>query len=178
MKYLTPELLARFQADDEGAALKAHDEWDEAGERYRAEWKSLREKFPRQAVSLRERFYLHDARVLLAAARSRFFTVVLQLDADNGGLQIEYKLAAPVILTPHPEIAEDCPLEWLYDEFDVLEKDSVTVFAHSILFTDGSELRLVFHNLQWKHYPRAMFVGSGMTPGGIASVALTGLVGA
>jgi hypothetical protein len=178
MKYMTPELLARFQADDEGVALKAHDEWDEAGERYRAEWNSHREKFPRQVVSLMERFYLHDAKVLLAAARSRFFTLILQLDADNGGLQIEYKLAAPVVLTPHPEIAEDCPLEWLYDEFDVLEKDGVTVFAHSVLFTDGSELRLVFHNLQWKHYPRAMFVGSGMTSGGIASVALTELVGA
>jgi hypothetical protein len=152
-------------------------QWDEAGERYRMEWKSLREKFPRHAVTLMERFYLHDARVLLAAARPRFFTLVLQLDADNGGLQIEYKLAAPVVLTPHPEIAEECPLEWLYDEFDVLENDSVTVFAHSILFTDGSELRLVFHNLQWKHYPKAMFVGGAMTSGGIASGALTELAG-
>jgi hypothetical protein len=178
MKYMTPELLARFQAEDEDIALKAHDEWDEAGERYRAEWKSLREKFPRHVVSLMERFYLHDARVLLAAARPRFFTLVLQLDADNGGLQIEYKLAAAVELTPHPEIAENCPLEWLYDEFDVLEMDGVTVFAHSILFTDGSELRLVFRNFQWKHYPKAMFVGGATTSGGMASGALTEMAGA
>jgi hypothetical protein len=178
MKYMTPELLARFQSDDEGVALRAHDEWDEAGERYRAEWENLCEKVPRHAVSLMERFYLHDAKVLLAAARPRFFTLVLQLDADNGGLQIEYKLAAPVVLTPHPEIAEDCPLEWLYDEFDVLEKDGVAVFAHSILFTDGSELRLVFHNLQWKHYPKAVFVSGGTTSSGMGSGAFAELAGA
>ncbi len=169
MKFLTPDLLARFQSEDETTALRAHDEWEEAGERYHVELDSIRNKLPANAVSLMDRFFLHDARVVWVGSGDGALVFVLMLDGDGGGLQLEYDLAEPATLTPHPELAEDSPLEWLYDEFTLA--GDAAVFVHSILFTDGSELRLAVNALRWRHFPRARF-------GGAAPVRLAELVAA
>jgi len=159
MKYMTPELLARYQSEDADTALQAYEQWEQAGERYRAELSVVRRQLPESAVELMDRFRLHDARVLWAGIGDGALAIVLLLDGEEGGLQIEYDLAAPAAVTPHPEIAEDCPVEWLYDEWGLTDGDGGGSFVHSILFTDGAELRLVFRNLRWRHFPRSMFVG-------------------
>jgi hypothetical protein len=159
MKYMTPELLARYQSDDEGAALKAYEQWEEAGDRYRAELLAIRPRLPQSAVDLTNRFALHDARVLWAAVGGDTLVFVLRLDGEGGGLQLEYGLAEPATLITHPGIAEDCPLEWLYDEFALAAEGEGAPIVHSILFTDGSELRLAFTELRWRHFPKTMFLG-------------------
>ncbi len=156
MKYMTPELLAQYQSEDADTALQAYEQWEQAGERYQGELSELRRQLPESAVELMDRFRLHDARVLWAGIGDGALAIVLMLDGDEGGLQIDYDLAAPAAVVPHTEIAEDCPVEWLYDEWGLTDGGA---FVHSILFTDGAELRLVFRGLRWRHFPRSMFVG-------------------
>lgn len=159
MKYMTPELLSRYQSEDEGVALQAFEQWEQAGDNYRAELQSLRQKLPQEAVDLIDRFPLHDARVLFVGVDPTAVVFVLMLDGDGGGLQLEYDLMEPPALTLHPEIADACPLEWMYDELS--EADGH--FVHTILFSDGSELRLAFRSIRWRHYPKAMFVGDPLS---------------
>jgi len=164
MNYMTAELLARYQSENDSASLEASEQWERAGERYRMELEGVREQLPGAALELVDRFNLHDARVLWVGLGEGALVFVLMLDGDGGGLQLEYDLAQPAMLTPHPEIAEDCPLEWLYDEFGVTGKAPDAPSVHSILFTDGSELRLTFTALRCRHFPKAMFVGAPAVP--------------
>ena len=178
MKYMTAGLLARYQSEDEGTARQAYEEWEQAGELYRAELQDMRPRLPAEAVELLERYCLHDARVLFAAADAGALVFVLLLDGDGGGLQLEYDLTEPAALTPPPEIAEDCPLEWLYDEFGVPDAAGKATFFHSILFTDGSELRLTCRALRWRHFAKAMFVGNAASPEAATSRRLAELLAA
>ncbi len=159
MKYMTPELLARYQSANDEAALAAYDEWQAAGERYRAELDVIRDKLPPAALLLVDRFCLHDARVVGVGVGANALAFILVLDGEGGGLHLEYDLVQPVALTPHPEIAEDCPLEWLYDEFALGGEEGGGAFVHSILFTNGSELRLVFRSMRCGHYSKTLFMG-------------------
>jgi hypothetical protein len=155
MKYMTAELLARYQSEDESAALQAFEQWEQAGESYRTELQALRQKLPQPAADLIDRFQLHDARVLFVGVHPAAVVFVLMLDGEGGGLQLEYDLTKPATLTLHPEIAEDCPLEWVYDELSATDGH----FIHCILFSDGSELRLAFRSLRLLYFPKSMFVG-------------------
>jgi hypothetical protein len=81
----------------------------------------------------------------------------LQLDGrDNGGLQLTYRLTAPLKIHRHPEIAEPgTPLEWLYDEIDLVEAEPGVV-QHNILLTKGMELELRFRNLSVKRFSKML----------------------
>jgi hypothetical protein len=72
--------------------------------------------------------------------------------ADGEWVDLLYKLVLPPTNVRHPELAEPCPVEWLYDEFGSETVDGKFVFTHSILFTDGTELKLVFRDLLVKKY--------------------------
>ena len=160
MKYMTPELIARFRSEDDDVAEAAAQEWESRCEAYRAHWKAIREELPRLVRRLFARRSLHDARVLaMAAGEGPHFSIFLELenpaDPRDRRLELRYRLAGGMRkglrLTKHPALAGDGkPLAWwLYDEFDVSE-GPVRAFTHSILLTGGYEFQLTFFTLSWR----------------------------
>jgi phosphoglycolate phosphatase-like HAD superfamily hydrolase len=61
MKYFTPELYVRINAasDDEAEAL--HDEWEEAGQRFRRRYKKIEFPLPEALRKFHDEQCLHDA---------------------------------------------------------------------------------------------------------------------
>jgi hypothetical protein len=162
MKYFTPEVILRTRSEDDDTADAASEEWDRLQECYLGRLKEIDPKMPRSLRSLLKRYYLHDARVsTIALDDGTTLTMVLQLDGhDNGGLQLTYSLTAPLKIHLHPEIVEgEAPLEWLYDEVDLIDTEPPT-FQHNILLTDGSELEVRFRGLTVKRFRKLLFPGS------------------
>ena len=157
MKYMTPDLIARFRSENDDVAEPAAEEWERRCEAYRTHWKAIREELPKSVRRLLARCSLHDARVLAVAAEEKpYFSIFLDLespaDPRDKRLELRYRLAGGVRkglrLVKHPALAGDGkPLAWwLYDEFDVSE-GPVPVFTHSILLTGGYEFQLTFFAL-------------------------------
>ena len=120
MKYFTTEVILRTRSEDDDSADAANDEWDRLQDVYLARLKEIGPKLPRSLRSLLKRFYLHDAKVsTIALDGGSTLVLTLQLDGSgNGGLQLTYRLTAPLKIHRHPEIDEGAtPLEWLYDQF-------------------------------------------------------------
>lgn len=69
MKFFTPNLIKRLSSSDEAVARVAHDEWENALERYDSDWKSIELELPE---SIREfnNLLVHDA-VVLSIVRQR-----------------------------------------------------------------------------------------------------------
>jgi hypothetical protein len=135
MKYFTPDLMLRYASQDDAIVEAADEEWERQQEAYLNRLKQLDPLLPRSLRSLLKRYYLHDAKVsTLAMNEGSTFVVTLQLDGSgNGGLQLTYRLTAPLKIQRHPEIDEGAtPLEWLYDEVELLKEEpphSSTTFS-------------------------------------------------
>ena len=174
MKYYTPELLERFTSDDEPMALAAQDELEQRAEQYADHLKSISQKLPPRFRELQERFYLHDARVVWPflpgfppdaapfhpemfwkmfeetrhqpSGRVPSLMIALQLDAPPRelvilhyrGVQLEGMPLSPRRHSRFPS------LEWQHDEVEVIPAEGTVEFLHSILFTEGFELKLQF----------------------------------
>ena len=140
---------------------------------YLAYLKGIRPGLPRTVRSLLRHFSLHDARVLMIGYREerRSFSICMQLDGTpQRGVQITYRLAGEPEFIHHESFSgEGTPLEWLYDEIEVPSEGPYPVVQHSILFTGGQELRLVFHDLKWVRYQKMVSSASGGLQGGTAS---------
>jgi len=166
MKYFTPDLMLRYGSQDDDIADAANEEWEHRQEVYLGRLKELGSKLPRSLRSLLKHFYLHDAKVSTLALdkRSTFF-LILQLDGSgNGGLQLTYRLTAPLKIHRHPEIDEGAtPLEWLYDEVELLNEEPPT-FQHNILLNDGSELEVRFRGLIVKRFQKMLSPNTKQRP--------------
>jgi len=161
MKYMTPELLARFRSDDDAIAEAAAEEWERRGEEYRARLDGIRSRsgLPQGVRKLLKRDSLHDAKVLTMAADKNNLSIFLELtgtiDPADKRLELQYRLAGGpskgLELQEHPELAGDGrPLGWwLYDEIDITD-GKVEAFTHSVLLTGGWEMRLTFFTLSWR----------------------------
>ena len=158
MKFMTPDLLARFRSEDDEVAEAAAAAWEEAGARYNEHLDAIRASLPRAARKLlRPQFNPHDARVLAVTVdETPFCSIFLKLagapDALDRHVELRYRLAGgPEVLTTtrHPALeADGQPFGWwLYDEFDVVREGQNSTFIHSILFTGGCELRIPFSAL-------------------------------
>jgi hypothetical protein len=158
MKRFTPDMILRYGSEDDAVALAASEEWERQQAAYVRHLKEIGPKLPRSLRSLLKRYYLHDAKVSTIALGGRStFALTLQLDGrGNGGLQLTYRLTAPLQIHRHPEIVESGrPLEWLYDEVDLVNTEPAT-FQHNILLTDGSELELRFRGFTVKRFPKML----------------------
>jgi hypothetical protein len=157
MKYMTPDLIARFRSKDDAIAEAGALEWQRACAEYEQHLKDIRAGLPKGVRGFLRRYCLHDARVLaLAADEVPYFSIFLRLDkpptpADRH-LELRYRLLGGmkkgIRLTRHSgPAAQGKPLGWwLYDEIDV-RKGKVPATTHSILFTGGYELQLTFSTL-------------------------------
>jgi hypothetical protein len=160
MRYFTPQLFVRLQECHDASTFGAvNAAWEQAAQQY---WAQLQQLTPELSRDLR-RFVcwgsMHDARVLEIGTMRQ--------------LSLTYSLVdAPVIdRTALPGEHQSLPTSWLYDE---LERDSEMlfnvrlriqdrasdlpapataqagwrpIFLHSILLSNGWEIRLRFHRL-------------------------------
>ncbi len=156
MNYFTPDLLVRFGSENDQVADAASDEWEQLSKRYADHLRAISAGLPEAARALIDRFPLHDARVLEIGwddKSSRLFIVLRLEEGPEQGVQIEYHLTAGPAVYEHGELyEEEAPLEWLYDELDVLEGTNPPVYTHSILFTKGLELQVEFTGLALRPY--------------------------
>lgn len=161
MKYFTPERLVRLQdRSSEQQFLAALDDWERALERYRLQLNSIQRelyKFPPQPLRNVRRLLkflttgsFHDARVLdmYWGGRSRF-RITLHPESQPARLAIlTYSLTQPPQIKRNvlPELLRSEPIAWLHDELSLNDSTGKgnPDFRHSILLSDGSEVRLRF----------------------------------
>jgi hypothetical protein len=147
MNYFTRERYIALQERGEDAMDAADAAWAEAVARYDAYLQTIRPEMPETVRELVDGFYLHDARVLSMGRRGDTFVISLQLDVPPSELlTITYTLdGAPEIkqsLFPWTT-ASAAPL-WLCEEIERVCEDPRHHFVHSILFSNGWEVRLPF----------------------------------
>jgi hypothetical protein len=73
--------------------------------------------------------------------------------APDEAVRLDYKLAGePKEVRHNPPGAEEGNSLWLYDEFDVVKRDGLVAYTHSILFSGDRELQIYFYDLDWGIY--------------------------
>jgi len=157
VNHFTPERLVRLQdRSDERKFLAALDEWEHALASYQEQLTRIRSELPGDLPQLLDTVSLHDARVLDMwwGGRSQC-TITLHTEADPARLVVlTYSLAGPPEVHPDvlPEAVRSRPVSWLYDELDFAGagQPGGPAFVHSILLSDGREVRLLFRNVTVK----------------------------
>jgi len=151
MKYFTRERYLAMQDCTEAAMDAADADWENAVERYDAYLQTIRAEMPECVRQLLDGFYLHDARVLSMGQRGDRFDISVQLDVPpNDLLHITYALTGSPEVTEStfPWAKESHPVDWLYEEMEWLREEDRNRFVHSILFSNGWEIRLPFRAVQ------------------------------
>ncbi|HEV2945955.1 MAG TPA: DUF4085 family protein [Gemmataceae bacterium] len=171
MKRFTPELLFKFGSEDDQVANSASAEWDKTHQAYVEHLDSIQQKLPKSVQMLLNDYCLHDAKVVSMGRDERLFSILLQLaePGDKGvlGILLTYKLVSQPRFKRHASLADEgVPLEWLYDELDLLDdgddpwkEETFQIFTHSILFTAGRELQLDFYELELQEYQKLFSSG-------------------
>lgn len=147
MNYFTRERHLAMQNFDKAAMDAADTAWEDAADRYEAYLQTIRPDLPESVRQLLDGFYLHDVRVLSVGQRGETFVVSLQLDAPpHELLTITYTLAGPPEMTkvPFPDGEGSSPPAWLYDEIERVREGDQNCFVHSVLFSNGWEVRIPF----------------------------------
>jgi len=149
MKYFTRRHYLALQNREEAARDAADADWEDAVERYDAYLQSIHQDLPECIRPLLDGFYLHDARVLSMGRQGDTFLISLQLDVPpNELLTITYTLAGPpdVETETFPWTNPASPVvDWLYEELELVREGGRHSFVHSILFSNGWEVRIPFH---------------------------------
>jgi hypothetical protein len=99
-----------------------------------------------------EEIYLHDADILSMGQEGNTFVIVLQLDAPpHNLLTLLYSLAGEPLIDRSvlpPQYCSPRP-QWLHEELEVVEQGGgERHFVHSILLSNGWQLRLPFRDVQ------------------------------
>jgi hypothetical protein len=150
MKYFTPDRYHALQQTDEAAMLAADADWESAIDQYEAYLETVRPEMPEPVRLLLDGYYLHDANVLSMGRRGDQLCISLQLDVPpNDLLFITYTLAgSPEINTEaFPTDAPKHNPQWLYEEIEQVRASQGTYFVHAVLFSNGWEVRLPFHDV-------------------------------
>lgn len=173
MRFFTPERYLRLGIlNSEQAFRAAHEEWEQALEKYQAHLNRIRPELPASLRRLVARVYLHDARILdMWQARVNRFTITLHPESDPSRLVVlTYSLDKPPEVRQRVLPAESCsePIAWLYDELDLKRPASGNgrrghrpqrKFVHDILLSNGWEIRLHFHAVKVTR-PEAIIPGA------------------
>jgi hypothetical protein len=161
MNYFTPELLERFRSQDDQEAETAADEWEAKGEAYVAYLRSVAAQLPAPLRQLLENYYLHDAEMVFAAVDGTEFQVTLKLDTPpHDSLLLTYKSVDAVQVIPHPPSpCSPVPVVWLYDEVEIQHDQAA--FKHSILLSNGWDLRISFRDFSFRGVSNRQVLVSG-----------------
>jgi hypothetical protein len=150
MNYFTRERYLALQERGDVAMDAADAAWAEAVARYDAYLQTIRPEMPEAVRELLDGFYLHDARVLSMGRRGETFVISLQLDVPpNELLTITYRLAGTPEIKQElfPWSSADAAPAWLYEEIECIREGHQSHFVHSILFSNGWEVRLPFREV-------------------------------
>jgi hypothetical protein len=171
VKYFTPQLFVRLQECEDVAQYRAVSaKWERAAQQYQAHLDRLAPELKGGLRQLLRLGSLHDAQVVDVGTRGRQMTVVLRREDTPGLLSLAYSLVeAPwTDKAALPEEHRSAPLIWLYDEvardpemvYDAgqriqaraadppaKEEGWKPIFQHSILLSNGWEVRVRFHRL-------------------------------
>ncbi len=152
MNYFTPERYAALQDFSTDAAMNAADTaWQAAVDRYAAYYASVEAQLAAGIRKTQAAYYLHDAVVFNLGRQGNRFVIVLQLDTPpNDLLVFDYELTAEPVLDRQafpPQYQGKGAVEWLYDEVELTATNPVA-FTHSILFSNGWEVRLPCRDVQ------------------------------
>ncbi len=161
MHYFTPERYIQLQRiNDESSFTTAYEEWECALAAYRETLAKIEPGLPVELRQFASRECLHDA-ILLGSWREELcLSMLLRPELSQEPLflllyqlveppQIDAVAFPPEYGTPH--------VNWLYDELALADQtpssdpDACSVFTHSILFSNGCEMRLRFKQF---HYSR------------------------
>jgi hypothetical protein len=149
MKFLTPELYAKFQATDDASMDAADAEWEVASEHYNQRFDAIRDKLPKNLLEFLDAYYLHDADILRLARSSDLFVIELRPDWPPRDLiLLQYSLIQePVIDTEAlPEQHRTSHVQWMYDELDYVESQGCV--SHAIMLSNGWTLDLRFREIK------------------------------
>jgi hypothetical protein len=150
MKYFTPELIHAYGSDDPAVWREAERRWDAACTVYAAHLDAIKPNFPPGLRRLEENFNLHDAVVQGLGQRDGKLLIVVQLDRPPQPL-----LILAYDLVGEPQIREDAlhpedrssgsQVDWQHDE---IEQSSGSAWQHTILLSNGWEVRIPFRDVQ------------------------------
>ncbi len=149
MRYFTADLLERFRSTDPAIARAAEAEWEAANARYDQYAQGLEASLP---APLREfaGLLLHDALVQSMARDGGRLIMVLKKDIPPQDLVILcYELEDEPVLGPFVRQPREwrLPARFDFDELERVEDGQKTLYSQAIVFDNGWELRLRFHNV-------------------------------
>lgn len=149
MKFFTPQLYAQLQSKDAASMNAADAAWELASAQYDSHLLLL----GRAVQPVLEKFQgilLHDAEVLsiLRQGNRLLFTLRREIP-PRSVVTLVYTLAAEPFVNKTAIEPENCAKAmWFeYDEIDVVSHGDETVFEHSILFSNGWEIRVQFRDV-------------------------------
>lgn len=151
MKYFTPELYVRGQAEDEETQDEVDRLWDEAVERYEQDLQRIRPHLPEHVRLFLDELLPHDAVVLSMARQGDKLIMALRMDIPPQDIvTLTYTLVAePVInTTALPREHYSPRMDFMYDEFDMVEENGRQYYTQSILFSNGWEIQLEFSDVE------------------------------
>jgi hypothetical protein len=149
MKYFTPELFARLQDRDSRAMDAADADWEAAEGRYE---QRLQELGPAIDPVLKrfEGVLLHDATVESISRRDDQLIMVLRKDVPpRDVVTLTYTLAGEPFIDRNalPPQLRSQVMQFQYDELDVEQRANQACLTHSILFSNGWEVRVPFRDI-------------------------------
>ena len=101
---------------------------------------------------LLENFDLHDADVLGMGRKDDSFHIVLQLDTPpHDLLMLTYALTGELVIdrAALPPQYRSSRMKWLHEEMELISGGNQKHYLISILFSNGWEVQLPFHDLHW-----------------------------
>lgn len=154
MQYMQAHLVNRMN-DESLDQAGVVEEWEKSCDAYHQRLAAIQGSLPDSARCLLRNFCLHDAEMTnntdWSSAVRVFMFARYHYTADDKPMQdvilLEYELGCAVEQEKHwgPGFG-DGPVIWLYDEFDI---DDQGRYLHSILFSNGLEVKIAFTKFTW-----------------------------
>lgn len=150
MKYFTPALHTQGQSPDDNVQNTVDILWEEVLERYEQHLQQIEPELP-EHIRAFNALLLHDANVVSVARSDDQFIMVMRTDIPPRDLVIlTYSLAEEPVINPAalPGKEPSRVMQFMYDEFDLAHENGQKVYLQSILFSNGWEMQLRFHEVQ------------------------------
>jgi hypothetical protein len=147
MKFFTQRLLDQACSSEEAVADKADADWNHAIVEYKKHLKSFRPFFTAGLREFLDEYCMHDAEIVSRGTKAggqAYFIVAHFEPPSTKGVSLTFDLVGPAKQIGTPRL----PSYWAYEEVERVKVKDRDAFRISILFADGSELRLPFSDLE------------------------------
>ena len=150
MKYFTPELYNLGNSTDESEVDFSEVEWERAIQRYHRRLGTIASALPADVLRFRSKnICLHDAEVLRLGRCEKSLVIVLETEAPAcKPVVLTFTLLEEPVIRSEP-LTKQSPrgrVFWLYEEWNLDRRKRPTL---DVLFSNGSNLKLVFHDFHY-----------------------------